>query len=181
MSNQPTPTFSQQQAPEEKDSVIQTPDTLIQALRGLDAVGYPGLFHNGEPTPATRASFYLSKVGEVVVVAPTAKGTPSQLAIAAAAISMGNVSGGVIAYNTSFSRGRNGGEEGLIPGVYGLVLLCGERGAVDDLARRIAEDNETGAANARRTRASAAPVAAATPAPAAPAPAAPAPVAPAPF
>lgn len=175
MSNPATPAptapallFAGAAAPTAATSAITPPAELLNALAELHGAGYPGIYDaNRNIAPDAKASFHLAMVEKVTVVAPSIRGTVSQLALASAALGMAGVQGAVLAYNTSFAKGRNGGNEGIIPGVYGLVLLAGDQAAVDALARRISEDHESGAANARRT--SAAPVAVATPAPAAPA------------
>jgi hypothetical protein len=169
MSNSTTTTstglFAKAAAPAAATAAITPPEVLLNALRMLSSNGYPGIFTNDEFAPEAKASFHLTLVDKVVVVAPSIKGTVSQLALASAALGMAAAVGGAtLAYNTSFARGRNGGDEGIIPGVYGLVLLAGEKTAVDALARRIAEDHDAGAANARRRAAAVAtPVATATP------------------
>ena len=176
MSNPATPAptapallFAGAAAPTAATSAITPPAELLNALAELHGAGYPGIYDaNRNIAPDAKASFHLAMVEKVTVVAPSIRGTPSQLALASAALGMAGVQGAVLAYNTSFARGGSGREEGIVPGVYGLVLLSGEQAAVEALAKRIAEDHDAGA-SARRTRASATPVAAATPAPAAPA------------
>jgi len=168
----PAPLFAGAAAPTAATSAITPPAELLNALAALAANGYPGIYDaNHAIVPDAKASFHLAMVEKVTVVAPSIRGTVSQLALASAALGMAGVQGATLAYNTSFARGGSGREEGIVPGVYGLVLLTGEQAAVAALAIGIAEDHENGAANARRRGAApAASVApAATPAPAAPA------------
>jgi hypothetical protein len=173
MSNPATPApallFASAAAPVAATSAINAPTELLNALAALHGAGYPGIYDaNRNIAPDAKASFHLAVVAGVTVVAPSIKGTVSQLALASATLGMAGAQGATLAYNTSFARGGSGREEGIVPGVYGLILLCGDQAAVDALARRISEDHEVGAANARRTRASAAaPVAAPVAAPAA--------------
>jgi hypothetical protein len=139
-------------APTSAQEVIAPPAELLNALNALAGAGYQGIFDtNRAILPEAKASFYLSKVGEVTVVAPATRGTSSQLALAAATIGMAGAIGATLAYNTSFAKGRGSQGEGIIPGVYGLVLLSGPQDEVKDLVRRIEEDRAEAGRSRRAT------------------------------
>jgi len=148
MSNQ---LFSGAPAPASATPALPPPQQLLNALNTLAGAGWNGILDdNGAVTYEAKASFYLSKVEGVTVVAPAARASSSQLALAAAAVGMAGVQGAVIAYNTSFAKLSATKAAGIIPGVYGVVLLCGDAEAVKTLVGRIEADREQATAGARR-------------------------------